>query len=68
MYIFLSKFTLKSKKLFTYYSITQRMSVNQIFSKVAVCQMTATNNKDNNLEIVKRLVRKSLEYDAKVSV
>lgn len=67
MYISLSKFTLKSRKFYSY-SIIQRMSTKQKIPKVAVCQMTATNNKEKNLETVKRLVQKSLEYEAKVSV
>lgn len=65
----LSQFILESRTFYiNSYFIIQRMSTNRnIYSKVAVCQMTATNNKGNNLEIIKNLVKNSSEQEAKVS-
>ncbi|XP_018570395.1 nitrilase and fragile histidine triad fusion protein NitFhit [Anoplophora glabripennis] len=66
MFVPLSQLILKSTKFYKYF-IIQTMSTNsKIYSKVAVCQMTATNNKEKNLEIIKKLVKNSSEFEAKV--
>lgn len=46
--------------------VSQRMSSTANKCTVAVCQFTATNDKLQNLQIVKRLVNKAAQGNAKV--
>ncbi|KAJ8919271.1 hypothetical protein NQ315_003855 [Exocentrus adspersus] len=64
----LSKYLLKLHTSFNYPVpvVTSRVTVVRMMSafryKVAACQMTATNNKDKNLDLVKKLVKRCADH------